>query len=1032
MLGFYYFVYNIILEWLEFVIDDPVVATGIIFYIYSIAKHHKKFNKRNFVFKIGYFSATWYRRFVSLFHYKKTLPLAISGLLMLHALSDLGVFAYSLIFLKENFYLELLRHEHTPFLKLFLEDIKNVPGFVAMPLLIVYLLNALSLAIFLIIPVIVWISLFSQKKMHFSRIFLFFIYASAAAYMLMPGYLIEPISSLSVKGAVIGEDKSISGVDVRAVSLLESGSMLDSLFPDKPTVVVSVSLIALLFGLAVYILASNQKIKKELYAFSVIGGLTFYAVYLFYFFASLLDFYIPSLVYILSPHFLIGIALAIFLTLSTFFYIGGYLMFLYEIVMEYHKRKWSEPIDEKLVIAIKKIKSAEKRMRGRKRAQIVEEVFKYAIVGVVSIAILIAGYKMVNVVKDRACKTEIAEFELELRNLDKSLRYGAKELQSHDVPCKVDKIYFFDINKDINPEDFKDIPIIKDTLKSKGDSNVFLVKDGNVRRSFYAGNLEMAYPYHICFLPKFDKISFFLEGAGKSAKIAASCEQPECTFIPINISEEESERIIKEAIEFGCRNCPDDLRKETKRIRLTRQNVEMFRKFTFCDGITSVEIVIRPKKGAEIKEFKFYEFIPKSCIEDLNNYLAENIEGDVEIKGDPLIMWYFSALGEEKKISYKLSKELSDECKQTIQGLGVAQFVEEEQEEVQKPEITALNTAPTIDGLPDVFVSGIGLKKNVISNLWNYANDKETNLKNLVYTLTDQTNSDLVDCSISNEKHVDCEVKQDKEGASRVTVQVDDFEFSDSASFNVEVTQFCKKHERKECVGNAVYWLDSCSNQEELDKACAPDEICKDVECEKSCTPNAERKCQEKDKIYWFDSCSKQGPLYYDCRENPIRTKCKNGQCCTILNLFCTAPTPSCTDECSPDSTQCYGSGYQVCNDYNNDGCFEWSQTTDCGSGNFNDCTDFGSWTCKDSLTRTRSRTCYSKGCSAGSCYATPWTYSQQDQCLADYECNNGNCVLKSGCAYNNPSCGVNFECIDNQCFYTPPPSSGNGGGGGY
>src|SRR3989344_4599573 len=53
LLGFYYFVYSTILEWLEFVIDDPVIAAGIIFFVYKTAKHREKFNKSDFVFKIG-------------------------------------------------------------------------------------------------------------------------------------------------------------------------------------------------------------------------------------------------------------------------------------------------------------------------------------------------------------------------------------------------------------------------------------------------------------------------------------------------------------------------------------------------------------------------------------------------------------------------------------------------------------------------------------------------------------------------------------------------------------------------------------------------------------------------------------------------------------------------------------------------------------------------------------------------------------------------------------------------------------------
>src|SRR3989338_1226121 len=127
LLAFYYFIYNPVLEWLEFVLDDPIVLVGIVFFIVTVTKHHHKFKEKHAVFRIGGIVWGWYRRFISLFHYKKTLPLAISGLLILHALADLGVFAYSLIFLRENFYLEFLKEEHTPFLKLFLDDLQSLP-----------------------------------------------------------------------------------------------------------------------------------------------------------------------------------------------------------------------------------------------------------------------------------------------------------------------------------------------------------------------------------------------------------------------------------------------------------------------------------------------------------------------------------------------------------------------------------------------------------------------------------------------------------------------------------------------------------------------------------------------------------------------------------------------------------------------------------------------------------------------------------------------------------------------------------------
>ena len=349
LLAFYYLIYNPILEWLEFVLDDPIVLIGIIYFIISIARHHHKFDKKHVIFTLGDLVWGWYNKGISLFHYKKTLPLAISGLLIMHALADLGVFAYSLVFTKENFYFDFLRSEHVPFLKLFLEDAKNIPSPAAISLLIIYLLNALSLIVFLLIPVVVWTSLISQKKLHFNRIYLFFIYSSIAVYMLMPVYTVEPLF-----------DSSLIGVDIVSNKLLGSKSVLDAIFPNEIARIISVSLISTIFGLVVYIISLYPKVKKELYALSIIGGFSFYTIYIFYFFISLLDFYSNGLKYLATPHFLIGATLLIFFILSILFYIWGYIMFLYEVVMEYHKRKWSEPIDEELVIAIQKIKSIKK------------------------------------------------------------------------------------------------------------------------------------------------------------------------------------------------------------------------------------------------------------------------------------------------------------------------------------------------------------------------------------------------------------------------------------------------------------------------------------------------------------------------------------------------------------------------------------------------------------------------------------------------------------------------------------------------
>ncbi len=352
LLAFYYLIYNNVLEWLEFTLDDPIMITVIVYYIHKIIKHHKKFHADNFVFKIGDLGDKLYTKFISLFHYKSTLTIAISGLLVLHTLADSGVFAYSMIFSRQNVYIESLRYEPTPFLKLFFYDSKNLTSSMSILLLILYTLNSLSLIIFLVLPMFVWIRLFYKKELHLSRIYLFFIYSSFIAYLLLPAYRLIPLSDLSIN---IGA--SVSGVGILPQSLLESDSILSTLITDKSNIIITASIISIIIGLVAYILSSNPKIKIELYAISIIAGLIFYTTYLYYFFGSLiLNIFNNILLTIQSFHLLISIVFIIFLIISIIFYVFGYIMFLYEIIIGYHNTKYPEVIDEELNYIIKKLK----------------------------------------------------------------------------------------------------------------------------------------------------------------------------------------------------------------------------------------------------------------------------------------------------------------------------------------------------------------------------------------------------------------------------------------------------------------------------------------------------------------------------------------------------------------------------------------------------------------------------------------------------------------------------------------------------
>ncbi|MFQ6119637.1 MAG: Ig-like domain-containing protein, partial [Methanosarcinales archaeon] len=98
-----------------------------------------------------------------------------------------------------------------------------------------------------------------------------------------------------------------------------------------------------------------------------------------------------------------------------------------------------------------------------------------------------------------------------------------------------------------------------------------------------------------------------------------------------------------------------------------------------------------------------------------------------------------------------------------------------------------INTPPNLTGIPDKYVL-INQKPDLI-NLFDYTKDKEQDLDSLNYSIVNQSNSSLINCSISNWHYINCS-KPENTGISEINVSVFDGLLYDYDVFNIRVLPY--------------------------------------------------------------------------------------------------------------------------------------------------------------------------------------------------------------------------------------------------
>jgi len=320
---FFLAVFNLIMEWLGIALKTPIIVTAAFFYLLIWLKHHKKFSAESIIYRIGNFGEGFYKAFINLFHDRKGLLLGLSGMLVLHLLTDIGNFLLPYITGHYNpIYFAELGQGHDPIfsfgsivggsyshLTSDLGGVNNILNIIN--LLIIYSLNVLGIFMLFFGPGFIWYVLFKDKRFNISKVMIGLFFSSLVCFLMIPLFKIGRILS-----------KNIVGVDIKTQSALATAA-----YPLFSVVIISIGI-----GVLMYLLSQSERFKPKLISFSIFIILFYFGKYVFFFFIDTSKYYIESIVENLKGNeYFIGIYLFIFLGLTILFYVGGFIAYIYEI-----------------------------------------------------------------------------------------------------------------------------------------------------------------------------------------------------------------------------------------------------------------------------------------------------------------------------------------------------------------------------------------------------------------------------------------------------------------------------------------------------------------------------------------------------------------------------------------------------------------------------------------------------------------------------------------------------------------------------
>jgi hypothetical protein len=317
LIGFFVIVFNLVMEWLAIAVDASILVVAVLFYLFTaFRRHSKRFKPDTLIYKLGDVGEGFYESFIGLFHSKSRIFLGISGMLVLHLLTDVGVFIVPYVInIHDILYFGYFGEGHTALLHLFLKDLVLVENTEVFNLVWIYIFNLLAMLFLLILPAYIWYKLYKRKGFKVSHLELSLFFCSLVVFILAPAFRIEQITS-----------PRLVGVDILTHSVLSYTVYA------LPVVVI----LSFLIGITGFLLSFNSWVKEKLILLGIVIIDMFFGFYVYSFFITYLNYYSGIVKLLVSQsRFFIGFYMIMFLIITSLFYVSGFVIFLFETRKEF-------------------------------------------------------------------------------------------------------------------------------------------------------------------------------------------------------------------------------------------------------------------------------------------------------------------------------------------------------------------------------------------------------------------------------------------------------------------------------------------------------------------------------------------------------------------------------------------------------------------------------------------------------------------------------------------------------------------------